>query len=128
MKKPRTVKLFILLLIFALCIYEAQSQLHRVKNNQASSQNDDNEFKITSNRLKIKKPWLTWISSIIGATFVGLSGVLPFLIIPQIAHNHEDLSRFKTSWINFFFKFNILLSKSKQQLLSVCVHLQLVVY
>lgn len=28
-----------------------------------------------------------------GATMVGLSGVLPFVIIPQIAHNHEELMK-----------------------------------
>ena len=93
-----TIILIVSIGLFFLCNL-TNAQIHRANNPSSyhlkydvnytkqiqSSEQDENVELSTANQ------YLTWLFALFGITLVGLSGILPVLVLPRLADRHEDL-------------------------------------
>ena len=55
-------------------------------------QSTDERVRLDDKQLFVNYKYLTWMFSLFGIMLVGLSGILPVLVLPRLANRHEDLS------------------------------------
>lgn len=120
-------------LIFFVCFLNfltvSQSQIHRATNSYNYQIRYNSNFTYNYLLKKISnyefiensdspiicafynKELIVWLTSVIGTFFIGICGILPVVLLPSMADDHQKLSKYK---INFQYKVNFFLVESNR--------------